>query len=707
MSFELEVLVGHLYIVGGRSINTTPPGTLVEVAPKTAARGREPDTFFAMVLPSGDANAPTTFYQQMAQMAAERYFGSSGSVTAALRNVFNSLNYNLFEHNDSGRKHYEASMICAALRGKELFLARVGPAVAVLRGSTQTLSFPEDLDADEAIFTVPLGVQPIPDVKMTRYMVSSGSRLLLGDVNVTDFDREKLTDALMALNVENALDAVKELAYDRLSVMLVEFVPPEEPVPLMAATGPSSLAIAAEVTAARAQARATGEMPAIKTAEKRLPRPKRPNELQTRLKRGIGEGAHKLATGFEVMNKGLDVVLPQPKEGEKRPLSATVTGTIVVALPLLVVAAVVLMWASGIGPTEYEQCLEQATSASSLARNIDSSDRVGTQAAWQGTLEIINSCESIRPNDPALVAVRTEAQTILDRLNGVRRRQAIPIATLPNASLNSILLQGLDTYVLDDNNDLVYRIRLSSDGLSGVATDAITSMRRGASVDGFPVGDLIDIAYDDTNNEIVALDSQGVLVRCPPQFIGQCDAQRVLQSERWGSVAAITIWRGRLYVLDTAQGQIWRYEPSGKTYSSAPAEYFTGQVRPNLGNAIDFAIDSGGRIYILYTDGVMTAWRSGAPENFTFSGFQQGQELGAATVQAMFLNDSKIDPAFFILSRPLRRIYETTQSGTFANSYTVFDENNFALLADVVAEPSLGIIYAVSGNAIFALRKDE
>src|SRR5687768_16335149 len=119
MAFELEALVGHLYIAGGRTIKTTPPGSLCEVAPKKAARGREVDTFFVLVIPSGTI-APNTFCEQMALMAAERFFSQSGSVTSALRDVFNTLNNNLFEHNAAGRKHYEASMITAVLRGQEL-----------------------------------------------------------------------------------------------------------------------------------------------------------------------------------------------------------------------------------------------------------------------------------------------------------------------------------------------------------------------------------------------------------------------------------------------------------------------------------------------------------------------------------------------------------------------------------------------------------
>ena len=125
MAYELEALVGHLYILGGRTININPPGALVEVAPQSAARGREGDTLFVMVLPSGDI-APTSFYEQMSKLATERYFNVSGSVTAALRTMFQIINRNLYEHNQSGQQQYEANIIVAVLHARRRFVCGAG-----------------------------------------------------------------------------------------------------------------------------------------------------------------------------------------------------------------------------------------------------------------------------------------------------------------------------------------------------------------------------------------------------------------------------------------------------------------------------------------------------------------------------------------------------------------------------------------------------
>ena len=133
MAFEYEALVGHLNIVGGRAISAPPPGAVVEVAPAKAARGREADTFFTRVLPAGKYIAPASFYENMAQLAADKYFESAGSVTAALREVLTYLNQNLAEHNrQTPDRPFLAEMACAVLRGEDLIIARCGGAVAAL-----------------------------------------------------------------------------------------------------------------------------------------------------------------------------------------------------------------------------------------------------------------------------------------------------------------------------------------------------------------------------------------------------------------------------------------------------------------------------------------------------------------------------------------------------------------------------------------------
>jgi hypothetical protein len=720
MAFELEALVGHLYLAAGKVIKTTPPGALCEVAPRKAARGRETDTFFALVVPSGQ-NAPVSFYEQMAMMAAERYFSTTGSITSALRDVLNSLNNNLFEHNASGRKPYEASMVCAVLRDRELYLARTGSAAAILRYSGSLHNLPDDPRNDEALFLPPLGVRPIPEVQMKRLTVDVGSRLILCDSAIAEVTEDKLQQALASASIEGVLDDLRLLLTGSAQVMVMEFVPPETPAPMSVVAGESSKAISAEIHAREkaaalppssdsppegAEAPAPNKMPAPKSRERK------PNLLVRAWRSVLGGIVGIVGALFSALGRLLGKLFGRSVNQPRVRYSAAFLTTFVFGLPLLIVGAVVISWATGIGETRFEECVQDALNAAQLARSIDSSNPQSVLQTWEATLLKVNECEELRPNDLTLASLRQEGLDVSDKLNNIQRRQAIPVITLPNAALQTLLIQGLDIYAFDSANAIVYRLQLGQDGtsLSGSA-QPIVNMRRGATVSGLVLGNIIGIAWDDQFNSVVALDDAGVLVRCPPRFIMECNAQRLLASEIWGTPAGITIWQGNLYVLDKGASQIWRYQPAGGNYSTAPTEYFTTDVRPNMANAVDFAISTAGNtrgaVYILYQDGIMSRHFGGETQPFSFAGFPEGLELNQATVSAFYLNDSPIDTAFYLTSQAKRTLYETSVAGSFIATYRITQENLFASLTDIVADPAQGILYVASGNTIFAVRKSS
>jgi hypothetical protein len=714
MAFELEALVGHLYIAGGRTIKTTPPGSLCEVAPKKAARGREIDTFFVLVIPSGTI-APNTFYEQMALMAAERYFSQTGSVTSALRDVFNTLNNNLFEHNAAGRKHYEASMIAAVLRGQELYVARAGAAVLVLRHSGETKSVPASLTDDDNLFKPPLGVSPIPEVEMTRYTVDKGTRMVLCDGNIAEITEENVTQSLVAGDLEQVLDDFKTLVTLQIQMMVAEFVPPDEPVTVAAAAGQSTSVLQAEIAAARVKAvqdEVVATTMRADTAKRDTPQSRvkqRLTKISASLARSIG---HTLTSIGSLAGK-LFGAEPNPQQQR---LSTTFIMTAVIGLPVAVIAIVMLSWVFNVGQTAFEECVQGAVNAANLARTIDSNNPAGVLAAWQGTQSIVNDCQEQRPdtNDPVLQQLDMEAQSIIDRLNRIDRRTASILYAFPEANLDQVLLVGLDIYALDKQAGIVYRLTLSENGLNAAGTHQIvSSMTTGARLEslGLFVGNIIGIDFDDQRTRLIALDDNGVLISCSPRFISECDAQRLLSSENWLNPTRIVIWQGNIYVMDVGSNQLWRYEPVAGTdnYASPPTEYFRGEIRYEFNNAVDFAIGNAGStrgaVFILYEDGTMTHHLGGDPIQFAFSGFPTGLELSTVSVQGMFLSTDPIDTGFYFVSRPSRTVYETTAAGTFIAAYRVQDDNLFERLNDVVAEASQGIVYVASGNTILAFEK--
>ena len=706
MAFELEALVGHLYVAGGRTIKTTPPGALCEVAPKRASRGRETDTFFVMVLPSG-TTAPNTFYEQMALMASERFYSQGGSVTSALRHVYNTLNNSLYEHNHSGHKHYEANMVAAVLRGDELYIARTGACAVVLQQGDELVTYPDDLTSDDALFQPPLGVQPIPEVQMTRFDVEKGQRMLLSDASIAEIIPTNIRKGLQSETLEDVLDDFKARVSLQIQMMAVEFVPPDETVLMPAVTGESTAVLAEEIAATRARTSA-------REAEANR---NKPNPLQARAREGVIHSSRLSGQFLRTVGDISETVVGRGDEDDSPSQRSSVLVTAaVVGFPALILLIVLLSWVGGVGETAFEECVQRAINAGNVARSIDSSNPESVVTAWRGTLRIVeNDCDTLRPahNDPTLESLRTEGRETIDAINQISRRTAAPIATLPvdGANIKTLIRQGLDMYAFDDVNDLVYRMQLDGDDLAIIGqVQPITRMRAGASVDGLGIGNLIDIAFDSGNNQLVALTENGVLVSCPPRFINECDAQRILSSERWQNPIKITMWEGRLYVLDVGVQQIFRYEPTGGQFASTPTDYFTGSVRPAfLESAVDFAIGENsttrGRVYVLYADGVLSEYRSGEALDFRFGGFPDGQAPEQVTTQGFYLSDTPTDPGIFLISRPTRTVYKTTLGGSLIATYRITDEERFERLNDVVVDGGQGIVYAASGNTVFAFRQ--
>ena len=131
-------------------------------------------------------------------------------------------------------------MLCVVLRGADLYLGKVGSGVGLFRKDGDTQPFPTDFSYREALHTPPLGVQPEAEIRMGRYQVTPGTRLLLSDTALVDFPMQTLTGALALEDVGAVLASLREQAKRQITAMAVEFVAPNQPVRLPAKTGEST-----------------------------------------------------------------------------------------------------------------------------------------------------------------------------------------------------------------------------------------------------------------------------------------------------------------------------------------------------------------------------------------------------------------------------------------------------------------------------------
>lgn len=693
MAFEYEALVGHLNIVGGRAVSATPPGAVVEVAPAKAARGRETDTYFTLVLPSGPHIAPASFYENMAQLSADKYFESAGSVTAALREVLTYLNQNLTEHNrQSQDKPFLADMVCAVLRGEDLIIARCGSAVAALWQNHHLEVLPAD--AAEAHLP-PLGAVHTPEIRFTRHKIQASSRLLLGDANLGQLNPVRVTAALGELGLDLALVRMKENALLTLTLLAVEFVPPDLPSPQPVPEGESSTAVQQAMRLAESG----------KKAGAQAPNASGPGFLFVGIGRFFGGIAGVIGRALGVIGGGIDNTFgPDPEGGKRWFQSPFITGA-AVFIPVILVGLVVALWLGGTGQTEFELCLSETRELSDIARGLPSSNPDNLRAAWSALVGSSNRCLSLRPDDETSLALLHEGQGVIDGLDQITRRDTIMLDSLPDASFSRVLLQGLDLYILETNRQRVYTTTLNSDGLSVTRKlTPILPMGKSQTVSGLAITDIIDISFSQATETLYALDRNGVLISCSRRQIQTCDAQRLNDVSKWQDPKAMVVWGAddRIYLLDTGANQIWRYDRTGGSYSGIANPYYDGTNQGALQLSVDFKIDTDGSVFILRSDGVIIKYLRAAVQQFQLGGFPLGQEPTGG--QALTLDENRIGRAFYIINKNERLIHKLTLGGTFDANIRATNEQIFSALGGIASNPAERMLYIASGNAIFALR---
>src|SRR5690606_21788719 len=100
--------------------------------------------------------------------------------------------------------------------------------------------------------------------------------------------------------------------------------------------------------------------------------------------------AVKVAGGLDGVNKIITRISEEPEEGGRRRwFTSSLTNGLVVFIPVVIVLLVVAMWLGGTGQSEFELCVNEATQAASVARQVPANDRSGILAAWSGALVII------------------------------------------------------------------------------------------------------------------------------------------------------------------------------------------------------------------------------------------------------------------------------------------------------------------------------
>ena len=172
--YDLNLLPIHLE--NGRPA-ADKGGFMAVNAPRRTSRGRAEDTLIVILTLAEGAAVPAEMQQVWLNHLAQTYFKTSGSVTAALRSLIETLNLTLMEKNlKSEGIAVSGSINLAVVHRRSLYLAQSGPSHAFVLNAQGLQHFADTGQTDRG-----LGVSRTPTVRYFQAEVDNGAFLFTTD----------------------------------------------------------------------------------------------------------------------------------------------------------------------------------------------------------------------------------------------------------------------------------------------------------------------------------------------------------------------------------------------------------------------------------------------------------------------------------------------------------------------------------------------
>jgi hypothetical protein len=689
----LEALVGNLFKVGGRALNSAPPGAFAIAPPRRAARGRDLDTLFGLLAIPTDQHQPASLYEQVSNDLTGKYFSLPGSITSALRDAI--ANANSYLRSLASRQQFEAGLVCAVLREHELIIAIVGPATCLLIHAEGVTRLPGDNTQDE--FNYPLGAREEAAIQFYHQPVSDGDFVILTDHTLSLLPDSLFLDTSKSGDLPGLISHLRAVAPDFSAAQVIQLVTPLEE---SSAAEPDRIETAAPVP----------EVSEQRTSAPRSQMPEAPDPAS------FSDGSHlpagkrmqrNAAIGLGQMLGGLYGFLARilPDQQGDNPLEDQLQLAPSIQLAIVAgVAIVVAVLTTGIylwrGETsQYATLVRQAQTEVELARSV-SGDQASARPHWETAAALFEQAKAIRQPNPDLAAMHGEALAALDAYDHVTRINPVLLREYPAGStLRGPVVQGLNLYVIDTTQDILYREDLDANATTLVNPQSQVITRQGELIGTQVVSGLIDLVWMEDGgvpqkNVLAVLSRNGLLITYSPSWA--TSATPLPGFEAWVDPRAIAIYNRDLYILDAGANEIWRYQALDDSYSSLPQRYFTDST-PALADALDMEIDSNGNLYILHASGIVQKYFFGREQPFTFEGLPQP----IARPTAFSLSLGLFDRSFFIADAGGGRLFSTSTTGVFLTNYKDSENTVFNTISGVFYQDRPPVVFFTSGNRLY------
>ena len=325
-------------------------------------------------------------------------------------------------------------------------------------------------------------------------------------------------------------------------------------------------------------------------------------------------------------------------------------------------------------------------------------DKTTARASLGMAEQAVNQALELRPDDPEAKSFYESLQVTMDGVNSVIRLTSVSVLVdVPEtqSKLGRIVVNGIDLFFHDSGQSRVYKYLLASGGTSVQKMDVNpVLLRKGDEVGNVVAGDVVDIVWMPaggvrTAGRFMALESGGNLAEYDPT--GGLRSLIVRDSQTWRKVMVVSSFQGNLYVMDTQQNRIFKYEPTVKGYENAPIEWLKTAV--DLTNMVDMAID--GDIYLLGLDGSISRFRAGLAATYAMP------EMDMPMTNPASLFNTPDTQSVYVVDPTNKRIVQLGKEGGFQRQFRYGGKDGaFDALRSVFVDETQGLMYITSGKKV-------
>jgi len=625
-----------------KSEGSGPPGLYslhVAEAAGRATRSRKVDRLILYLVMTGDELLRPDQQDQLLVYLAEIYFKTSGSSTAAIRKITEELNRILLEINlRYARKGQQGIgwLSAAVLRAEQFYLTQSGPMSAFLiktglvqhlydssmigRGLGQGRSTPisyyqADLRPGEALLLAaqppsswnietldvmneggPVGLrrrlydQSDPDTNAVLIQAKEGDgKIFISSAKAASLEIHPESTQVSKQQIEVAAGTIVGLRGAQAAPPVSQdYTPAQDEV----GTADQEQKVSEDDTAYEPAVETQQEVSGERTKVDLSP-----------IWKAAGTFIAMLTGFFRSVGRSFQPLLLRisPAEDFLKIPSSTMA-LIALTVPVLIVIVASVAYFTLGRAAQYDVLYTQAQELALEAQS--QTDLSAQRANWDVVLKTLDQVEAIDIT-PETLALRAKATSILDEMDIVKRVNFQPaiVGGLPDsAKISRMVVIDNDLYMLDETSGNVMRAQLTGQGYK-----LDPSFQCGPGVEGDNlIGPLIDIVRAPEGHqpdaELVTFDSSGNVLFCNPGEVPKAGTLSAPPNTSLDDLAAMTISRGDVYVVDPQSNAVWIYWYA--EFADEPQLFFNAEI-PRLDDVVELTVNND-ELYLLHSDGSLT-----------------------------------------------------------------------------------------------------